>query len=116
MSKYRTPRYKTQITSSKCMHPLRQHPSRKAVEHVAEVTGQPISLSLFSNHFTEIANATGTHSSRQPGRTCFTFLSLKEKNNFTRIFFLIIMVAWKFSLTHWTTREVLHSSFLKNKK
>lgn len=69
------------------MHPLRQRPSRKAVERVAKVTGQPSSLSLFSNHFTEIANATGTHSSRQPRRTCFTFLSLKEKNNLTCIFF-----------------------------
>ena len=61
----------------------------------------------------QTAGVTGTHGSGQPGRTCFTFLSLKENNNFTCIF-SIIMVAWKCSLTHWTTREVLYSRFFKN--
>lgn len=80
---------------------------------MAKAMGQPVSLSPSFQTASQTAGVTGTHSSGKPGRTCFTFLSLKENNNFTCIF-LIIMVAWKCRLTHWTTGEVLYSRFLKN--
>lgn len=92
------------------MHPLRQHPSRKAVERVAEVTGQPVSLSLFSDHFTDSKRR--WYSQFQAAREDLLHLSVPEREKQLHLyFFLIIMVAWKFSLTHWTTTEVLHSSF-----
>ena len=106
--------YKTQIISSNYMHPPGQRHPTKVVECVVKVTGQPVSLFPSFPTAPQTADATGTHSSRQPGRTCFTFLSLKERTT-SLVFFLIITVAWKCSLTPWTTREVLYS-FLKNNK
>lgn len=74
----------------------------------------PSPLSLFSNRPTD--SRCHRYSQFQAAREDLLHLSLPEReNNFTCIFFLIITVAWKCSLTPWTTREVLYS-FLKNNK